>query len=82
MAKLGAGEIVYAVLAETSTNEKGRLIFSGVGLAVPAQGDSYGYISEHHCYGMTAKEGADYVEDMAASILASTPGLSSARIRT
>ena len=75
VAKLGAGEIVFAVLAETSTNEKGRLIFSGTGLAVPAKGDSYGYISEHHCYGMTAKEGADYVEDMAASMLASTLGI-------
>ncbi len=74
-AKLGAGEVVYAVLTDSSTNEKGRLIFSGVGLAVPAKGNSYGYISEHHCYGMTAKQGADYVEDMAASMLASTLGI-------
>ena len=74
-AKLAAGQIVHAVLAETSTNEKGRLIFAGTGLAVPAKGDSYGYISEHHCYGMTIKEGADYVEDMAASMLASTLGI-------
>ena len=72
VAQLAAGEIVHAVLTDSSTNEKGRLIFSGTGLAVPAKGDSYGYISEHHCYGMTAKEGADYVEDMAASMLAST----------
>ncbi len=75
VAKLKAGEVVHAVLTDGSTNEKGRLIFSGVGLAVPAKGDSYGYISEHHCYGMTAKEGADYVEDMAASMLASTLGI-------
>lgn len=73
--KLRPGEIVHAVLTDISTNERGRDIFSGVGLAVPAKGDSYGYISEHHCYGMTAREGADYVEDMAASMLASTLGI-------
>ena len=75
VAKLKPGEIVHAVLTDTSTNEKGRNIFSGVGLAVPAQGDSYGYISEHHCYGMSSRQGADYVEDMAASMLASTLGI-------
>ena len=74
-AKLRPGEIVHAVLTDISTNERGRIIFSGVGLAVPADGQSYGYISEHHCNGMAAKEGADYVEDMAASMLASTLGI-------
>ncbi len=73
--KLKPGEVVYAVLTDISTNERGRNIFAGVGLAVPAEGQSYGYISEHHCNGMLAKEGADYVEDMAASMLASTLGI-------
>ena len=73
--KLKPGEVVYAVLTDISTDERGRNIFSGVGLAVPADGHSYGYISEHHCNGMPAKEGADYVEDMAASMLASTLGI-------
>jgi len=73
--KLKPGEVVFAVLTDISTDERGRDVFAGVGLAVPSRGDSYGYISEHHCYGMTAKEGADYVEDMAASMLASTLGI-------
>ena len=73
--KLRPGEIVHAVLTDTSTNERGRNVFAGIGLAVPAKGDSYGYISEHHCYGMAAREGADYGEDMAASMLASTLGI-------
>ena len=75
VAKLRLGEVVFAILTDISTDERGRDIFAGTGLAVPAQGDSYGYISEHHCYGMTAREGADYVEDMAASMLASTLGV-------
>ena len=75
ISKLKPGEVVYAVLTDISTDERGRNIFAGVGLAVPADGHSYGYISEHHCYGMTAREGADYVEDMAASMLASTLGV-------
>lgn len=75
VAKLKPGEVVYAVLTDISTNERGRHIFAGVGLAVPADGQTYGYISEHHCNGMAAKKGADYVEDMAASMLASTLGI-------
>ena len=75
VAKLKPGEVVYAVLTDISTDERGRNIFAGTGLAVPADGHSYGYISEHHGYGMPAKEGADYVEDMATSMLASTLGI-------
>jgi arginine decarboxylase len=35
----------------------------------------YGYISEHHGYGMTKKESGDYAEDLAATMLASTLGI-------
>jgi arginine decarboxylase len=42
---------------------------------VPAQGHQYGYISEHHCYGMTEPRLRDLVEDMAATMLATTLGI-------
>ncbi len=75
LAKLSPGQITYVVLAEARTNEPSRLVSAGIGLAVPADGDHFGYISEHHGYGMTERRTADFVEDMAASMLASTQGV-------
>lgn len=76
VAYLRPGQIVFCVLAHESTNEPNRLVSAGVGLAVPSGSESrYGYISEHHGFGMTEKKTADFVEDMAASMLASTLGL-------
>jgi arginine decarboxylase len=46
-----------------------------VGLAVPASGEQYGYISEHHGHGMTGLKLSDLVEDMAATMLATTLGI-------
>lgn len=73
--KLQAGEITYVVLAETSTDEPSRLVGAGIGLALPARGEQYGYISEHHGYGMTEERLGDFVEDMAATMLATTLGI-------
>jgi len=73
--KLKAGQITFVVLAESATNEPSRRIGAGVGLAVPAHGEQYGYISEHHGYGMTARKLSDFVEDMAATMLATTLGI-------
>lgn len=73
--QIRAGEITFVVLADTSTDEPNRLISAGIGLALPAKGEHYGYVSEYHGFGMTQKKTADLVEDMAASMLASTLGL-------
>ena len=73
--QIHAGEITFVVLADTSTDEPNRLISAGIGLAMPAKGEHYGYVSEYHGFGMTQKKTADLVEDMAASMLASTLGL-------
>ena len=72
---LKPGGITYCVMADSSTNEPNRLVSAGVGLAIPAKGEHYGYISEYHGYGMNYRKTADLVEDMAASMLASTLGL-------
>lgn len=72
---LRPGQVVFTVLAEVRTDEPNRLVSAGIGMAVPAQKDQYGYISEFHGYGMTEKKTADLVEDMAASMLASTLGI-------
>lgn len=72
---LRAGSIVHCVMAEARTDEPNRLVSAGIGLAVPAKGDQFGYISEHHGYGLVEKKCDDFVEDMAASMLATTLGI-------
>lgn len=73
--KLNPGQITYCVLSEAATNEPSRLVGAGVGLAVPAEGHRYGYISEHHAYGVTEPRMRDIVEDLAATMLATTLGI-------
>ncbi len=73
--KLHPGQITFVVLAEASTDEPNRLVGAGVGLAQPADRNQYGYISEHHGFGMKQNVLADYVEDMAATMLATTLGI-------
>jgi arginine decarboxylase len=73
--QLKHGQIVFCVLAETRTNEPNRLACAGIGLARTPDKTQYGYISEHHGFGMTQKTCADYVEDMAATMLATTMGI-------
>ncbi len=72
---LSPGEITFCVMARAETDEAGRHIAAGIGLARPKNPAHYGYISEHHCFGMTEIETADYVEDLAATMLASTLGV-------
>jgi len=45
------------------------------GCVVPADKTAYGYISEHHAFGQTARQAGDYAEDLAAAMLASTLGI-------
>ena len=72
---LKAGQITYCVIARNETNEPNRLISSAIGIAVPKDGNNYGYLSEHHSFGETAKKAGDYAEDIAATMLATTLGV-------
>lgn len=72
---LKPGQIVFTVMSRNATDEPSRLIAASVGLATPADKSHYGYISEHHSYGQTAKVAGDYAEDLAASMLATTLGI-------
>jgi arginine decarboxylase len=75
LASLGHGEIVYCVLSRNATDEPNRLIGSSIGVAIPKDPKRYGYLSEHHSFGMNERTAGDYAEDLAASMLASTLGL-------
>jgi arginine decarboxylase len=72
---LRPGEITFCVMARAETNEGGRRISASIGLARPKDPTIYGYISEHHGFGMTEGESGDYAEDLAATMLASTLGV-------
>lgn len=74
LARLQPGGIVHCVLAEVQTNEPNRLACAGIGLAVSADETHFGYVSEHHGFGLTRPKCIDLVEDMAASMLATTLG--------
>ena len=75
LAKLSPGQVLYAVIAESATNEPNRLIASSIGVAIPRDRSRYGYLSEHHSYGETDQKAGDYAEDLAAQMLATTLGV-------
>jgi len=73
--EIAPGQIVHAVIARNSTNEPNRLVAASLGVALPADKDAYGYLSEHHPYGQTEKVAGEYAEDLAATMLATTLGI-------
>jgi arginine decarboxylase len=75
VAELSPGEITFCVMARAETNEFGRWVAAGIGLARPKNSSHYGYIAEHHGFGMSEAETGEYVEDLAATMLASTLGI-------
>jgi arginine decarboxylase len=75
MKVLKPGQIAFAVMSDNATNEPHRLVAASVGIAIPRDKESFGYLSEHHSFGETEKEAGDYAEDLAAGMLATTLGL-------
>jgi len=73
--ELNPGQIIYCVMSRNETNEPNRLIVAAIGCAIPADISHYGYISEHHAFGQTEEHAGEYVEDLAASMLATTLGI-------
>lgn len=69
---LAPGQITFCVMAKNQTNEANRLISAAIWLAIPADNENYGYLSEHHAYGETEEKSWDYAEDLAATMLATT----------
>src|SRR3989304_3171910 len=65
--ELVPGAITYTVLARCCTSEPRRQLASTIGLALPADKSHYGYLSEHHAFGLTEKEGGGYPGDLAAA---------------
>jgi arginine decarboxylase len=72
---LSSGEITFCVMSRNETNEPNRLISASVGVAIPKDNKNYGYLSEHHDFGVSAKVAGEYAEDLAATMLATTLGV-------
>ncbi len=72
---LKPGQITFCVMARSETNEPNRLVSAAIGIAVPKDNNNYGYLSEHHAHGETAKVSGEYAEDLAATMLATTLGI-------
>jgi len=70
LTKLSAGQIIFTVLSDISTNEFGRMIAASIGVAIPTEASLHGYLSEYHEYGKTHEEAGDYAEDLAAYMIA------------
>jgi arginine decarboxylase len=64
------GQITFIVMSRNETNESHRLISASIGVALPADPNTYGYLSEHHGHGITDEECGEYAEDIAAQMLA------------
>ena len=72
---LHPGQIVFSVVSSNATREPHRQIAASIGVAIPADPNSYGYLSEHHSYGEQERFAGDYAEDLAAEMLATTLGV-------
>lgn len=73
--ELQAGQITFCVMYFLQSNEPNRLMAASVGLALPADSNQYGYLSEHKAFGETEEKAGEYAEDLAASMLATTLGV-------
>ena len=69
------GMLTFVVMARCSSNEPHRLIAASIGCAVPADPNTYGYLSEHRAYGESEKVAGDFAEEIAVNMLASTLGI-------
>jgi arginine decarboxylase len=72
---LQPGEITFTVLSKNAVNEPNRLIAASIGVALPLNNSSYGYLSEHHSFGQSEDEAGNYSENLAATMLATTMGI-------
>ncbi|MFH1324533.1 MAG: pyruvoyl-dependent arginine decarboxylase, partial [Nanoarchaeota archaeon] len=73
--ELNPGQITFCVMARNETNEPNRLVCTSIGLAIPKDNNNYGYLSEHHDFGVKGEVSGEYAEDLAATMLATTLGV-------
>ncbi|MFO7638163.1 MAG: arginine decarboxylase, pyruvoyl-dependent [bacterium] len=75
LAMLTHGQIAFVVISDNASNEPHRLISASVGVAIPKDPTTFGYLSEYHSFGEREAKVGDYSEDLAAQMLATTLGV-------
>ena len=73
--QLRPGQIIFCVLAREASDEYNRIITASIGVAKPADKGQYGYLSEHHTFGVKPENAGETAEDLAAEMLATTLGI-------
>lgn len=73
--ELKPGGITFLVMSKMESNEPNRLIAASVGVALPRDRGTYGYLSEYEAYGENDAIAGKKAEELAASMLASTLGV-------
>ena len=73
--RLLSGQILYIVMSRAESKELESVVCASIGVAIPADKDQYGYLSEHHTYGEKPGKTGDYAEELAAEMLATTLGI-------
>ena len=62
-------------MSRAESKELERVVCASIGVAIPADKDQYGYLSEHHMYDAKPEEVGNYSEELAAEMLATTLGI-------
>ncbi|MCK5039636.1 MAG: arginine decarboxylase, pyruvoyl-dependent [Candidatus Aenigmarchaeota archaeon] len=70
--KLKPGQIVFCVMSRNQTNEPDKLISASIGVAIPRNDSSHGYIAEYGGLGRREEETGKYAEELARTMLIST----------
>jgi arginine decarboxylase len=73
--QLTPGQIIHVVMSKNHCQEPHRLMAASVGVAIPADRNMYGYLSEHHSFGESEQKAGEYAEDLAATMLATILGV-------
>lgn len=66
------GDLVFTVVAENFTRKPRRLLASSIGLAVDADRNMCGYLTEHNSLGERDTQAGDFAEELAAEMVATT----------
>jgi arginine decarboxylase len=73
---LKEGQITFAVLAQSQTNEPDQIVSAGIGIAQPEDDRFHGYLTElEEVIGITEEDVKEDVEEMALENLASKWGI-------
>ena len=69
---LSPGEVVFSPWLPRRPMSRTDCWRLPIGVAIPADRNTYGYLSEHHSFGETEDAAGDYAEELAAEMLATT----------